>query len=49
MLDIAKKFIEIGIIKELHEQGLLTEEQNKLAIDEINRTFDNIASKKCSI
>ena len=41
MLDIAKKLLEIGIIKELHEQGLLTEEQNKLAIDEINKTFES--------
>ena len=37
---IAQKCIEIGIIKDLYEQGLLTEEEMNLAIREINEEFE---------
>lgn len=40
MREIAKKCIEIGIIKDLYEQGILTEEEMKLAIIEINKDFE---------
>lgn len=40
MQEIAKQCIEIGIIKDLHEQGILTEEEMKLAIIEINKEFE---------
>lgn len=40
MREIAKKSIEIGIIKDLYEQGILTEEEMKLAIIEINKDFE---------
>lgn len=40
MLEIAKQCIEIGIIKDLYEQGILTEDEMKLAIIEINRDFE---------
>ena len=40
MLEIAKKHIEIGIIKDLYEQKILTEEEMKLAIIEINKDFE---------
>lgn len=39
MREIAKKYIEIGIIKDLYEQGILTEEEMKLAIIEIDKDF----------
>ena len=37
---IAQKCIEIGIIKDLYEQGLLTEEEMNLAIRGINEEFE---------
>ena len=40
MREIAKKCIEIGIIKDLYEQGILTEEVMKLAIIEIDKDFE---------
>ena len=40
MREIAKKCIEIGIIKDLYEQGILTEEEMKLAIIEIDKDFE---------
>ncbi len=40
MREIAKKCIEIGIIKDLYEQGILTEEEMKLAIIEIEKDFE---------
>ena len=40
MPEIAKKCIEIGIIKDLYEQGILTEEEMKLAIIEIDKDFE---------
>lgn len=35
MVEIAKKCIEIGIIKDLYEKKILTEEQMNFAIEEI--------------
>lgn len=40
MPDIAKKCIVVGIIKDLYEQGLLTEEEMNLAIRGINEEFE---------
>ncbi len=40
MREIAKKCIEIGIIKELYEQKVITEEEMNLAIIEINKDFE---------
>ena len=40
MREIAKKCIEIGIIKDLYEQGILTEKEMKLAIIEIDKDFE---------
>ena len=40
MREIAKKCIEIGMIKDLYEQGILTEEEMKLAIIEIDKDFE---------
>ena len=40
MRETAKKCIEIGIIKDLYEQGILTEEEMKLAIIEIDKDFE---------
>ena len=40
MREIAKKCIEIGIIKDLYEQAILTEEEMKLAIIEIDKDFE---------
>ena len=40
MREIAKKYIEIGLIKDLYEQEILTEEEMKLAIIEINKDFE---------
>ena len=40
MREIAKKCVEIGIIKDLYEQGILTEEEMKLAIIEIDKDFE---------
>ena len=40
MREIAKKCIEIGIIKDLYEHGILTEEEMKLAIIEIDKDFE---------
>ena len=40
MREIAKKCIEIGIIKDLYEQGILTEEEMKLAIIEIDKDVE---------
>ncbi len=40
MREIAKKYIEIGLIKDLYEQKILTEEEMKLAIIEINKDFE---------
>ena len=40
MREIAKKCIEIGIIKDLYEQGILTEEEMKIAIIEIDKDFE---------
>lgn len=37
---LAKKCIEIGIIKDLYEQGLLTEEEMNLAIKGIKEEFE---------
>lgn len=35
MVEIAKKCIEIGIVKDLYEKKILTEEQMNFAIEEI--------------
>lgn len=35
MNEIAKNYLEIGIIKELQEQGIISEEEMQLAIIEI--------------
>lgn len=40
MQEIAKRCIEIGIIKDLYEQKILTEEEMQLAIIEINKTYE---------
>ena len=40
MREIAKKYIEIGLIKDLYEQEILTEEEVKFAIIEINKDFE---------
>lgn len=40
MCEIAKKQIEVGIIKELYEQQILTEEEMNLAIMKINEDFE---------
>lgn len=40
MREIAKKHIEVGIIKELYEQRILTEEEMNLAIMKINENFE---------
>lgn len=40
MQEIAKKCIEIGIIKDLYEQDILTEEEIKTAINELNKNFE---------
>ena len=40
MREIAKKCIEIGIIQDLYEHGILTEEEMKLAIIEIDKDFE---------
>ena len=37
---IAQKCIEIGIIKDLYEQGLLTEDEMKVAIIEIDKDYE---------
>ena len=37
MVEIAKKIIEIGIIKDLYEQKIISENEMKLAIIEINK------------
>lgn len=39
-LDIAKKCIVVGIIKDLYEQGLLTEDEMKVAIIEIDKDYE---------
>ena len=41
MPDIAKKCIVVGIIKDLYEQGLLTEDEMKVAIIEIDKDYEN--------
>ena len=40
MPDIAKKYIVVGIIKDLYEQGLLTEDEMKVAIIEIDKDYE---------
>ena len=40
MTDIAKKCIVVGIIKDLYEQGLLTEDEMKVAIIEIDKDYE---------
>lgn len=36
MVEVAKKCIEIGIIKELHEKEIISKEEMELAIKKIN-------------
>lgn len=40
MQEIAKKYIVIGIIKDLYEQKILTEEEMQLAILEVNKCYE---------
>ena len=40
MPDIAMKCIVVGIIKDLYEQGLLTEDEMKVAIIEIDKDYE---------
>ena len=40
MPDIATKCIVVGIIKDLYEQGLLTEDEMKVAIIEIDKDYE---------
>lgn len=40
MTEVAKKCIEIGIIKDLCDNGILTEEEMKLAIIELNKEYE---------
>ena len=40
MPDIAKKCIVVGIIIDLYEQGLLTEDEMKVAIIEIDKDYE---------
>lgn len=37
MNEIAKTYLEIGIIKELQERGIISEEEMKLAIIEVKK------------
>ncbi len=37
MNEIAKTYLEIGIVKELQEQGIISEEEMQLAIIEIKK------------
>lgn len=41
MVEIAKQIIEIGIIKDLYEQDILTKEEMNLAILEIKKNTKN--------
>lgn len=45
MKENTKKYIEIGIMKDLYEQKIITEEEMTLAITNINRNFERKAKE----
>lgn len=49
MVEIAKRVIEIAIIKDLYEQNILTKDEMNLAISEIKKMSKKGESELCDL